>query len=173
MVNYSKKYILSIDEAKELDAEYIVVLGARVYQGGRLSAMLEDRVKAGVALYEEGAAPKIIMSGDSHRDDYDEVNPMMNRATELGVPVESILTDSLGLSTYESMERLKEEFGATKVIICTQEYHMYRALYNARKLGLEAYGYPAEKIEYANQAQRDLREIIARVKDFMLVIFTT
>lgn len=172
MVKYSKQYILDDEDIKDLEAEYIVVLGAKVYKNGRLSLILDDRVKAGVKLYQDGVASTVIMSGDAHRDNYNEVDPMKKRAVELGVPEECIITDSLGLSTFDSMKRLKEEYGAEKVIICTQEYHMYRAIYNARKLGLEAYGYPAEKVEYANQWQRDIREVIARVKDFILVLFS-
>lgn len=173
MVKYSRQYILDDEGIKDMDAEYIVVLGAKVYKDGRLSLILDDRVKAAVKLYEEGTAPTIIMSGDAQRENYNEVDPMKKRAMELGVPEECIMADSLGLSTFESMKRLKEEFGVDKLIICTQEYHMYRAIYNARKMGIEAYGYPAEKIDYANQLQRDIREAIARVKDFILVLFTT
>ncbi|HHT93863.1 MAG TPA: DUF218 domain-containing protein [Clostridiaceae bacterium] len=173
MVNYSRQYILDDDSVKDLEAEYIVVLGAKVYKDGRLSLILDDRVKASVKLFEEGRVPAIIMSGDAQREDYNEVDPMKKRAIELGVPEECIITDTMGLSTFESMKRLKDEFGVDKVIICTQEYHMYRAIYNARKMGIEAYGYPAEKIDYANQLQRDIREAIARVKDFILVLFTT
>lgn len=173
MVKYSRQYILDDESIKDMDAEYIVVLGAKVYKDGRLSLILDDRVKAAVKLYEEGTAPTIIMSGDAQRENYNEVDPMKKRAIELGVPEECIITDTMGLSTFESMKRLKEEFGVDKLIICTQEYHMYRAIYNARKMGIEAYGYPAEKIDYANQLQRDIREAIARVKDFILVLFTT
>lgn len=173
MVNYSRQYILDDDSVKDLEAEYIVVLGAKVYKDGRLSLILDDRVKASVKLFEEGRVPAIIMSGDAQREDYNEVDPMKKRAMELGVPEECIITDTMGLSTFESMKRLKDEFGVDKVIICTQEYHMYRAIYNARKMGIEAYGYPAEKIDYANQLQRDVREVLARVKDFILVLFTT
>ncbi|NLN04521.1 MAG: DUF218 domain-containing protein [Clostridiaceae bacterium] len=173
MVNYSRQYILDDDSVKDLEAEYIVVLGAKVYKDGRLSLILDDRVKASVKLFEEGRVPAIIMSGDAQREDYNEVDPMKKRAIELGVPEECIITDTMGLSTFESMKRLKDEFGVDKVIICTQEYHMYRAIYNARKMGIEAYGYPAEKIDYANQLQRDVREVLARVKDFILVLFKT
>lgn len=167
--NFAKKYILSVDEIKEKDAEYIVILGAKVHANGRLSLMLEDRVKAGVLLYNEDAAPYVVMSGDSDDTSYDEVNPMKQKANELGVPVDNILTDSQGLSTFDSMIRMRDEFKAKKVVIVTQEYHLYRAVYVARKLGLEAYGYPAEKIEYYGQTQRDIREVLARVKDFFYV----
>ena len=142
MVNYSRQYILDDDSVKDLEAEYIVVLGAKVYKDGRLSLILDDRVKASVKLLKK--AEFQFMSGDAQREDYNEVDPMKKRAIELGVPEECIITDTMGLSTFESMKRLKDEFGVDKVIICTQ-VHMYRAIYNARKMGIEAYGYPAEK----------------------------
>ncbi len=162
----SEKYFLTKQECTEKQAEYILVLGAKVYPNGRLSMMLDDRVTAACTLYDSKAAPKIIMSGDSSNSDYDEVNPMRNRANELGVPKEHILIDTEGLSTYDSIIRVRDIFKAKKIIIVTQEYHLYRAVYVARKLGIEAYGYPSEKIEYYGQFQRDVRETLARVKDF-------
>jgi len=79
--------------------------------------------------------------------------------------------DHAGFSTYETVYRAKEVFGAERIIIVTQEYHMYRALYIAQALGLEAYGVASDYREYAGQEMRDIREVLARVKDFGMVIF--
>ena len=76
-----------------------------------------------------------------------------------------------GFSTYESIYRAKEIFGADKVIIVTQEYHLHRALYVAKSLGIDAYGVSADYRTYAGQIGRDLREILARNKDFITSIF--
>jgi vancomycin permeability regulator SanA len=79
--------------------------------------MLEDRPLEAIKLYESGAAPKIIMSGDHSRDNYDEVNVMKAFAIERGVPSEDIFMDHAGFSTYESVYRAKEIFGAKKIIM--------------------------------------------------------
>jgi vancomycin permeability regulator SanA len=133
--------------------------------------MLEDRLRRGVELYKAGAAPKLIMSGDHGRTDYDEVNTMKQYAIDAGVPSEDIFMDHAGFSTYESMHRAKSIFCVEKMLIVTQEYHLYRAIYAARALGVEAYGVSCDYRSYSGQLYRDIREILARDKDFFTAIF--
>ena len=75
--------------------------------------------------------------------------------------------DHAGFSSYDSVYRAKEIFGVKKVVIVTQRYHLYRALYIANQFGIEAYGVPSNPRLYARQAKRELREILARNKDFL------
>jgi vancomycin permeability regulator SanA len=167
-----KESILTVDEAKELeDIDCIIVLGCQVKADGSLSHMLRDRLERGTELYKQEAAPKIIMSGDHGQVDYDEVNAMKQYAIENGVPSEDVFMDHAGFSTYETVYRARDIFEAEKVIIVTQEYHLYRALYIAKQLGVEAYGVSADLNRYAGQSMRDLREILARNKDFAKCIF--
>jgi vancomycin permeability regulator SanA len=133
--------------------------------------MLQDRLDYAIKLYKEGKAPKLLMSGDHGQKDYDEVNIMKAYAIDFGVPSEDIFMDHAGFSTYESIYRAKHVFEAEKIIIVTQEYHLFRALYVANSLGLEAVGYPSDPRQYAGQAYRELREILARDKDFVYCIF--
>ena len=133
--------------------------------------MLEDRLLEGINLYKNNVSSKIIMSGDHGREDYDEVNLMKNYAIEKGIPSEDIFMDHAGFSTYETMYRAKEIFKAKKVIIVTQNYHMYRALYDAKKLGLDAYGVCSDPRQYVGATYREIREILARDKDFVKCIF--
>jgi vancomycin permeability regulator SanA len=164
--------ILRPEDAKMLeDVDCILVLGCLVKDDGVPSDMLADRLKRGIELYEQGAAPKILMSGDHGRADYDEVNAMKQVAMEAGVPSTDVFMDHAGFSTYESVYRAKEVFGADKIIIVTQEYHLYRALFIAEKLGIEAYGVNADLRSYRGQSARDIREILARCKDFGNTIF--
>lgn len=166
-----KSSIKSEDEASELNADCIIVLGAGVRDDGSPTWMLEDRIIVGTNLHKSSAAPKIIMSGDHGRIEYDEVNTMKSYACETGISSEDIFMDHAGFSTYETMYRAKEIFGAKKVIIATQEYHLYRALYDAEKLGLEAYGVSADLRDYSNmQYYREVREWFARTKDFFKLI---
>ena len=132
--------------------------------------MLADRLNQGIELYQAGAADRLLMSGDHGRAEYDEVNVMKAYAMERGIPSEHIFMDHAGFSTYESMYRARDVFEAKKVIIVTQRYHMYRALYVARALGLDAYGVTSDPWQYQGQTYRELREMAARIKDFFYVI---
>ncbi len=166
-----KDRIIDVQAAGEMtDVDCIIVLGASVLENKKPSLMLEDRLKKGIELYYNTSVPKLLMSGDHGGMYYDEVNVMKDYAIKEGVPSEDIFMDHAGFSTYESMYRAKEIFGADKVIIVTQEYHLHRALYIADKLGLEAYGVPAEEIKYNGQTGRDIREFLAIAKDFFSVI---
>lgn len=164
--------ILSPEEAAQLpDADCILVLGCYVHPNGRPSDMLADRLKRGISLYEDGAAPKLLMSGDHGRADYDEVNTMKDTAVAAGVPSSDVFMDHAGFSTYESLYRAKEVFQAKRIIIVTQEYHLYRALYIAKQLGLEAWGVASDYHIYRGQAIRDAREMLARVKDAAMTLY--
>lgn len=172
VVHSGGKYILAPEDAATLEnIDCILVLGCGVREDGTPSHMLEDRLRRGVELYKAGAAPKLIMSGDHGRTDYDEVNTMKQYAIDAGVPSEDIFMDHAGFSTYESMHRAQSIFCAEKILIVTQEYHLYRAIYAARALGLEAYGVACDYRTYSGQTYRDIREILARDKDFFTAIF--
>lgn len=159
--------IITPEEAAELtDADCILVLGCYVYDSGRPSDMLADRLRRGIELYQSGAAPKLLMSGDHGRKDYNEVKAMKLKAMDEGIPSEDVFMDHAGFSTYESIYRARDVFAADKIIIVTQEYHLYRALHVANALGVEAYGVAADYHTYVGQASREVREILARNKDF-------
>ena len=165
-----KGRILTEEEANKLkDVDCILVLGAGIW-GDKPSPMLEDRLLQGISLYENGASNKIIMSGDHSKEDYDEVTVMKKFAIDRNVKSEDIFMDHAGFSTYESMYRAKEIFQAKKIIVVTQKYHMYRALYIADQLGLEAYGVNSDPRTYGGQLFREIREIFARDKDLIQCI---
>ncbi len=163
----TKKQINPKEELNNIDC--IIVLGAGIW-GDKPSPMLQDRLDTAIKLYKEGKSPKIIMTGDHGREEYDEVNIMKNYAINNGVPSEDIFMDHAGFSTYESIYRAKEIFEVKKVIIVTQKYHLYRALHIANSLDIEAYGYNADPRKYSGQIFRETREIIARNKDFLTSI---
>lgn len=169
-VIYSTKKQIKTDYSELKNIDCVLVLGAGVW-GDNPSPMLEDRLLKGIELYNKGIAPKIIMSGDHGQDDYDEVNIMKEYAIKKGVPSEDIFMDHAGFSTYESIYRAKEIFGVKNLIIVTQEYHLYRALYIANRLGLNAYGVNSDPREYGGQLYREVREILARNKDFVKCMF--
>ena len=164
--------ILTEDTAALLqDVDCIVVLGCQVRSDGTPSHMLEDRLKRSVALYNAGVAPKLLMSGDHGTKYYDEVDAMKRYAIDAGIPSEDVFMDHAGFSTYETVYRAKEIFGAEKIVIVTQQYHLYRAMYIAKAMGMEVYGVAADYRQYSGQFARDVREVLARVKDFGMTIF--
>ncbi len=170
MVKATEKNIFTADTFKNDEkADCILILGAGV-KDGKPKPMLRDRLLAGIELYKSGAAKKIIMSGDHGRADYDEVNVMRAFALEQGVSAEDIFLDHAGFSTYDSVYRAKNIFGAENIIIVSQKYHLYRALYISEKLDVKAAGVSANLNTYGGQLKRDIREIIARDKDFFKCI---
>ena len=144
----------------------ILVLGAGIIENSRPTLTLRDRLNKGIELYKEGIAPKVIMSGDHGRDNYDEVNIMKNFAIKAGVPSEDIFMDHAGFCTYDSIYRAKEIFEAKRIIIVTQKYHLYKSIYIANKLGIESYGIKADARLYKKMPIFELREILARCKTF-------
>lgn len=162
----TKDRILQPEEVTVPDADCILVLGCRVYEDGTPSHMLEDRLRRGVELYEGAAAPKLLMSGDHGQREYDEVNAMKAYAVAAGIPSGDVFMDHAGFSTYESMHRARDIFQCERIIIVTQNYHLYRAIHNARAFGMEAAGIPSDLRSYARQTYFDIREAAARVKDW-------
>lgn len=145
-----------------------LVLGAKVHKDGRLSDMLRDRMDTGIALYREGKVAKLLLSGDD--SGVGEVRAMKAYALENGVREEDILCDGEGYSTYESLFRAKTVFGEENLVIVTQKYHLYRALYIANDMDIEAVGADAAIFRYVGQLYRDVRELLARAKDFVLCL---
>ncbi|MEE1169302.1 MAG: ElyC/SanA/YdcF family protein, partial [Anaerovoracaceae bacterium] len=152
-------------------ADCIIVLGAQVKADGTPSKMLRDRLDEGIRLYEAGAAPKILMSGDDGQVEYNEVAAMAAYAEDAGVSKKDLFLDHAGFSTYESMYRAQYIFGVKRAIVVTQKYHEYRALYIGQRLGMDVRGVSAADINYAFQGFRDIREVMARDKDFLQCIF--
>ena len=170
MVGYSQQYTYPADEVSKLtDVDCIMVLGCGVYND-RPTPLLEDRLKRGVAVHETGVSAKILMSGDHGQADYDEVNIMKQYALDAGISADDIFMDHAGFSTYESVCRAKEIFGVDKMVIVTQKYHLSRAVFLARMLGIDAYGVASDYRSFGGQFYRDCREVLARVKDLFTAI---
>ncbi len=165
MVRLTRDQIVAPESLSDTaDYDCILVLGAGVRDDGTPSDMLYDRVKAACDAYAALGEVPLLMSGD-HTGDYNEVGVMKSLAVEMGIPSEDVFLDHEGYSTYESLYRAKHVFGAKKMIIITQEYHLHRALHIARELGMEAVGFSADLRPYRGQSRYELREHLARFKD--------
>lgn len=169
VIGTTRDDIVSVEDAAGFEADCIVVLGAAVTPEEEPSGILEDRLDQAIALYQEGAAPRIIMSGNQEPG-YDEPSVMKAYAVERGVASEDVFCDYAGYNTYDTMYRAANVFNAQRVIVVTQTYHLYRALYAAEGLGMEAEGVASDFHEYEAQRYYDVREIGARTKDFFQVL---
>ncbi len=160
------------DMAELPESQAIIVLGAYV-RGDNLSLVLEDRVKDGINLYTNGISNKILLSGDHGKVNYDEVNGMRGYVLDNSdISEEDIFLDHAGFDTYDSMYRAIEIFGIESAVIVTQEFHIQRAVYIARELGIDAVGYSVNQEKYKRilQFKWFLREALSRVKAFIDVI---
>lgn len=167
VLSFSKDYIITVEDAEKSEAA--LVLGALVYSSGRVSPILADRLDFGIELYHKNKVDKLLLSGDHGRKHYDEVNAMKNYVLDNDIPEKDIFMDHAGFNTYDSLYRARDVFKAKKIIIVTQEYHLPRAIYIARKLGLDAYGVAADKHFYPKIEMYKFRESLARCKDFIYV----
>jgi SanA protein len=147
-------------------AKVAIVLGARVYEDGTPSPMLADRLATGVELYKLGKVDKLLLSGDHGTTTYDEVNVMLQYCLDRGVPDEDVFTDHAGFDTYDTMSRARDVFKVTDALVVTQDFHLPRAVYIARTLGLDATGVVADIQPYVREWRFALREWPARVKAF-------
>lgn len=140
----------------------VIVPGAAVLRSGQLSAVFLDRANAAVALYRAGKAGKILVSGDNGTVEHNEVDPAKRYLVAEGIPGADIYLDHAGFDTYSTMYRAKEIFGVSSAIVATQSFHLPRALFIARRLGLDAVGYRSDNVSLL--PRNEVRESFARIK---------
>ena len=143
-----------------------VVFGALVTPAGQLSPILKDRVDGGIALYKAGKVSHLLMTGDNSTVHYNEVAAMQTYALSQGVPQSAITLDYAGFDTHDSCYRAQAIFGVTKAILVTQKYHMPRAMYLCRSLGIHATGYALDDFnKYPDlRVSYTAREYVADIK---------
>ncbi len=148
-----------------------IVFGARVW-GSRPSHILEDRLDAGIELYRSGKVGKLILSGDHGRKAYDEVNAMREYAERRGVRPEDLFLDHAGFRTYATLYRARDVFGVRAAVLVTNEFHLPRAIYTGRRLGLDVVGLASDARVYRGRVYNDCREFLARTLAWVQVNVT-
>lgn len=172
IIEYAKPYIITAEEAENRNADCVIALGAQVLPDKTPCHQLYDRVQIASEIFRKGAGEKLLFSGDAKEPSrYDEITAMKNVAAEYGIDEKDILSDPVGLNTYASMQNLKNEFSFSSCIVVTQEYHIYRSVYIARKMGIEAYGVCSDPRGYATIVYNEAREVLARCKAFINIEF--
>ncbi len=168
----ASKYIVSDknDIPEKVDA--IIVPGAGLAADGTPGTVLKDRLDNAIKLYNEGVSDRILMSGDHGEEYHNEVRAMKDYAIEAGVPSEHIFMDHAGFTTYETMIRARDVFRVKTCVISTQKYHLIRAVYTARGLGLKAWGiHSGFHISSAKFLVLEAREFLARIKAVFSITF--
>jgi SanA protein len=152
------------DPARAPHAQAALVLGAGLNADGSPSVMLMDRLRAAATLYRAGKVEKVLASGDHGTVGYDEVNAMRRALIGLGVAERDVFTDHAGFATLDSVVRARRVFNVHSAVIVTQGFHLPRALWLARRAGLEAHGLAADG-RYGRRGRiAALREVLARTK---------
>ena len=171
VVSYARPYVYS--DVNSLPYKYTVILpGARVFRN-TVSHVVADRIEGTLRCIQAGKAERILVSGDHGRKDYDEVNQILAYMQRVyGTDDSIVFLDHAGFSTYETAYRARDVFCVKDAVIVTQKFHTCRAVYIARKLGLDAVALEApEQFQYARRTKAgwEIREFLARVKAFLYV----
>ena len=156
------------------DRPVAIVFGAGVH-GSDPTPALASRLDGAVELYQAGRVTHLLMSGDNSRPDYDEVTVMRDYAIERGVPGAAITRDYAGFDTYDTCIRAREIFGVSSAVLVTQDFHIARAIYTCRQLGVDAVGlaipdwsFREERLDYEYTRSQEVgyrvREWFARAK---------
>jgi len=140
-----------------------IVFGAGIRPDGGLSPMLRDRMDTAMDLYRAGVVRKLLVSGDNRFVDYDEPGRMYEYAIAHGLPPEDVVRDYAGRRTYDTCYRAPAIFGVTRAILVTQRFHLPRALFTCRNLGVDAVGFSADRRTYFSNPYYRLRDAFASV----------
>lgn len=170
VLSVSRKYIYqNINDVPQ--AQTALVLGAGVKSNGNLSDILRDRADTAISLYQNKKVSKILASGDNGTIHYNETKAMEKYFLDHGIQAQDIFLDYAGFDTYDSLYRARDVFQAQSLIVVTQNFHLNRAVYYGRALGMDVFGLSADKETYRDIVWLRIRESMARVKGFFDVLF--
>ena len=172
MDRYGQEYILDMKDLP-IDCDTVIVLGAGLKPNGDPCDILVDRLDTGAKVYVRRMSKTILLTGENSGQSYNELKAMknwiMNNYTEVNVKEQDLLIDNCGFCTFDSIYRAKTIFNIKSAIISTNRYHLPRAIYIARRLGIKAYGIPSDLRPYDRMKKYRRREMLAQIKDFLLV----
>lgn len=166
----SKDY--TSDSMKHLPKTKVgLILGtAPTLRNGQPNLYFTHRIQAAKKLFDNGCVKHFLISGDNSSKYYNEPQAFKKALMEKGVPENAITLDYAGFDTYDSMIRAKKVFGQNKFIVISQEFQNKRAVYIARKFGVEAYGFNAKDVKKWGGIKTKSREYLARVKAWCEVL---
>lgn len=165
----SKEYIFY--DLKNLpETKTCLLLGtSKTLKNGNDNAFFYNRIEACVRLFKSGKIRFVLISGDNGTKEYNEPEDMKKALIALGIPAEKIFLDYAGFDTYDSVIRAQKIFGQNSFIVVSQKFHNQRAVYIARKFGIDAYGYNATDVRKMNGLKTKVREYFACMKAYIEV----
>jgi SanA protein len=169
-VSTASKVYEKIEDVGEFTAALVLGTSPRL-ANGRNNAYFYYRIDAAEELYKSGKVKFIIVSGDNGNVNYNEPEEMKKELVSRGIPSEIIFCDYAGFRTLDSVIRAKAIFGQEKIVIVSQKFHCERAVFIARRNGIDAYGYCATDVYKYYGFKTQVREVFARVKVFYDLMF--
>lgn len=163
----SDPYIFNTIEQVPVQKTGLLLGTSKQLKNGSANLYFVKRIEAASELFHNGKITYIIVSGDNSRKEYNEPEDMKNALMEKGIPENRIILDYAGFRTFDSVIRAKEIFGQTGFIVISQRFHNERAVYIARKNGIEAYGFNADDVNKYSGFKTKVRETLARNKVFI------
>jgi SanA protein len=158
-IRHLAKPFIHID-ASEVAAPVAIVPGASVHRDGTPSPQLEDRLLAALALLRERRVERVLVSG-ARNGAYDEAGPMRRWLIQRGVSASTVIDDHAGFRTLDTMERAAHAYGINQAVVCTQSYHLPRAVFLARRAGIDAVGLAVDGNAPNRSVENGLRESLA------------
>jgi vancomycin permeability regulator SanA len=158
---------ITSDPAAASHHQVAIVLGAGLTRDGKASWFLRDRLDAAIRLYRLGKVDGLLMSGDNHVASHDEPAAMRDYAISQGVPSAAITIDDAGFDTYDSCARARQIFGVDSAVLVSQAYHVPRAVYLCRSVGIHADGLSVAdwgRVPTDKMVHYQLREVLADFK---------
>lgn len=154
------------------ETKVALLLGTgKTLNNGMPNAYFYNRIQAAIDLYKSGKIKYILVSGDNSSKDYNEPEDMQLTLMKYGIPKERIVMDHAGFRTLDSVVRAKDIFGQTQLVIISQKFHNERAVFLARKNGMEAFGYNANDVNKYAGIKTNLREYLAKTKVYWDLLF--
>ena len=159
---YDRSVVTDIAAAPEMPVA--IVFGAGIRADGRLSPMLADRMDTAIDLYNAGKVRKLLVSGDNRFADYDEPGRMYDYAVAHGVPPADVVRDYAGRRTYDTCYRANAIFGVERALLVTQRFHLPRAIFTCRNLGVDGVGFSADRRPYWSNNYYRFRDAFATLR---------
>jgi SanA protein len=140
-----------------------IVFGAGI-KDGEPGYALKQRLDAGIQLVQAGKVQLLLLSGDNGEDKHNELQVMAKYCKAKGVDTTKIFLDYAGFDTYSTLYRAKEVFGVQEAVLISQKYHLARAVYIAKNLGINCQGFASKQAGRFTTRKGRIREYAASIK---------
>ncbi len=157
----SNRVFSEISEVPVTDVALVLGTSKR-FANGQPNSYFEHRMDAAARLFKEGKVKHLLLSGDNRTPYYNEPEDMKKALLKRGLPDSAFSFDKAGLRTLDSVVRSNKVFGTSEILVVTQQFHSYRAVFIGQYYGINTYAYAAESLPIKASANLLFREFLAR-----------